>query len=121
MNTLDLAFFRALQSAQWDHGFAIDINGLIMQVSRAYDEFCPRKIDFGFLTLQSCLDEILVSNGNNSYKKTHMGKATLLQAGVLPVSVGASACVLNVASQVMFRLDNNDSLDNDDECKNGDD
>jgi hypothetical protein len=56
MNTLDLAFFRALQSAQWDHGFAINIDGLIMQVNRAYDKFCPRKIDFGFLMLQSCLD-----------------------------------------------------------------
>jgi hypothetical protein len=113
-NTLDLAFFRALQSAQWDHGFAIDIDGLIMQVSRAYNKFFPRKMDFGFLTLQSCLDEILVSNGNNSYKKPHMGKATLLQAGVLPVSVGASARALNVARQVMVALD-----DNDDECKNG--
>jgi hypothetical protein len=35
-NTLDLAFFRALQSAQWDHGFAIDIHGLIMQVIRIW-------------------------------------------------------------------------------------
>jgi hypothetical protein len=120
-NTLDLAFFRALQSAQWDHGFAMDIDGLIMQVSRAYDEFCPRKIDFGFLTLQSCLDEILVSNGNNTYKIPHVGKATLLQAGDLPVSVGANARALNIARQVMVGLDDNDSLENDDECKNGDD
>jgi hypothetical protein len=119
-NTLDLAFFRALQSAQWDYGFAIDIDGLIMQVSRAYDKFCPRKIDFGFLMLQSCLDEILVSNGNNTYKTPHMGKETLLQAGVLPVSVGVSAHAINVARQVMVGLDNNDSLDNDDKCKNGD-
>jgi hypothetical protein len=51
-----------------------------------------------------------------------MGKATLLQAGVLPVSVGASPRALNVARQVMVGLDeDNDSLDNDDECKNGDD
>jgi hypothetical protein len=120
-NTLHLAFFRALQSAQWDHGFAIDIDGLIMQVSRAYNEFFSRKIDFGFLTLQSYLDEIHVSNGNNTYKIPHMGKATFLQAGVLSVSIGASAHALNVARQVMVGLDNNDSLNNDDECKNGND
>jgi hypothetical protein len=93
-----------------------------MQVIRAYDKFCPRKIDFGFLTLQSCLDETLASNGNNSYKTPHMGKERLLQAGTgtLPVRVGARAA-LNVARQVMVGLDDNDSLDNDDECKNGDD
>jgi hypothetical protein len=28
-NLLDLSFFRALQSLQWDHGFANKINGLI--------------------------------------------------------------------------------------------
>jgi hypothetical protein len=28
-NILDLSFFRALQSAQWDHGFATEIDGLM--------------------------------------------------------------------------------------------
>jgi hypothetical protein len=90
-------------------------------VIRTYDTFCPWKIDFGFLTLQSCLDEILASNGNNTYKIPHMGKERLLQAGTLPVCVGTSADALNVERQVMVGLDNNASLDNDDECKNGDD
>jgi hypothetical protein len=68
--------------------------------------------------LQSCLDEILVSNGNNTYKIPHMGKAKLLQAGgVLPVSVGAIARALTVARQMMVGPGDNDSLDNDDECK----
>jgi hypothetical protein len=55
-NILDLSFFRALQSAQWDHGFANEIDGLIAQVIRACDKCCQQKIDFGFLTLHSCLD-----------------------------------------------------------------
>jgi hypothetical protein len=73
-NILDLSFSRALQSAQWDHGFADDIDDLIAQVIRAYDGFCPRKIDFGFLTLHSCLDQILASNGCIDYSIPVMGK-----------------------------------------------
>jgi hypothetical protein len=67
-NALDLSFFRSLQLVQWDHGHAAEKDGLIVQVIRACVEFCPRNVDFGFLTLQSCLDETLVSNGNNTCK-----------------------------------------------------
>jgi hypothetical protein len=71
---LDLTFFRALQSSQWDHGFAYEINGLVQQVTRAYRDFPTRRIDFGFLTLQSCLEQILLSNGGSTYDIPHMGK-----------------------------------------------
>jgi hypothetical protein len=50
-NLLNLSFFRALQSSQWDHGFVNEINGLIAQVTRAYPDFSPQKVNFGFLTL----------------------------------------------------------------------
>ena len=69
-NHLDLLFFRSLQSRQWDHGFALEIDGLIAQVRRAYAEYPPWKIDFGFLTLQSSLEEILISHQDNEYKHT---------------------------------------------------
>jgi hypothetical protein len=59
-NILDLSFFRALQSAQWDHGFANEIDSLITHVIGAYNEISPQKIDFGFLTLHSYLDQILM-------------------------------------------------------------
>ena len=63
----------------------------IAQVLRAYDEFDPRKIEFGFLTLQCCLDEIIMcSNGGNQYKIPHMNKARLLREGTLPTRVTAS-------------------------------
>jgi hypothetical protein len=100
-NLLDLTFFRALQSKQWDNGFENEINGLIAQVLRANNEFLPRKIDFGFLTLASCMDEILCSNGDNIYSIPHMGKERLLQAGTLPVRVTASPNAIAVARLVM--------------------
>jgi hypothetical protein len=40
-NLIDLSFFQALQLLQWDHGFANKINGLIVQVTRAYYDFSP--------------------------------------------------------------------------------
>jgi hypothetical protein len=104
-NTLDLSFFGSLQSAQWNHGFAVDMDGLIAQVIKACVEFCPRKIEFGFLMLQSCHGEILISNGNNAHEIPRMGKETLLQDGTLPVRVAATAQALVVARQV---LDDND-------------
>jgi hypothetical protein len=67
-NLLDLSCFRALQRpSQWDHGFANEINGFIAQVTRSYHDFSPRQVNFGFLTLQACPDQILISNGGNTY------------------------------------------------------
>ena len=89
-NVCDLGFFRALQSSQFDHGFATDIDGLIDQVKRAWDEFPPEKIDDNFLTLQCCLDEILKCGGGNNYKIPHMGKEKLRREGRLPTRIEAS-------------------------------
>jgi hypothetical protein len=117
-NHLDLSFFRALQSAQWDNGFALEIDGLIAQVTRAYVEFPSRKIDFGFLTLQSCLAEILLSHGDNQYKIPHMGKEGLLRAGALPVRIAASAQACMVAREVVGEFDGEfDGEDANDACE----
>jgi hypothetical protein len=101
-NLLDLTFFRAMQASQWNHGFAYEINGLIAQVMRAYNDFPAQKIDFGFLTLASCLDEIICSNGDKIYSIPHMGKERLLRAGTLPVQVPASPNAIAVATLVMM-------------------
>jgi hypothetical protein len=58
-NVLDLSFFRALQSRQWKSPSTNDIDGLIHQVLQSFRIFEPRKIDFGFPTLQTVLDNIL--------------------------------------------------------------
>ena len=90
-NVLDLSFFRALQSAQWGLGcVGNNIDALIAQVRRAFALFEPRKIDFGFLTLQTCLDEILGVHGDNDYTLPHIGKEQMLNAGILPERIAAS-------------------------------
>ena len=56
-NICDLSFFRALQSDQWKNGVEDTVDGLIAQVTGAFEQFDERKNDFGFITLQCCLDD----------------------------------------------------------------
>jgi len=91
LNVLDLSFFRALQSEQWRSGVENTVDGLIGQVLMlAFRRFEPRKIDFGFLSLMQCMDNILKINGANHYRMSHMGKEVLLRAGELPAVLPVS-------------------------------
>ena len=124
LNVLDLSFFRALQSAQWENGYETTIDGLVSQVKKAYEQFEPRKIDKGFITLQLCMDEILKIHGANDYKIPHIGKdALLLATGRLPNKIICSDRALEVFHLVMEERprnldDNNDNDDDDDDDDN---
>ena len=48
---------KSVQATQWSLGPETTIEGLIAKMLQALDEFNPRKIDCGFLTLQTCLNE----------------------------------------------------------------
>ncbi len=96
-NVLDLSFFRALQAKQWSLGSETIIDGLITQVLQTFAEFEPRKIDCGFLMLQTCLNDMMEVNGGNDYKIRHLGKQALLhQFGYIPRSFQATAQALQV-------------------------
>ena len=82
-NILDLAFFCSLQSRQWEHGFASNIDELIKQVQRAYVEYPPQKLDYAFVTLQTVLDETLKNAGTNNYKIPHLNKERRRRLGTL--------------------------------------
>jgi hypothetical protein len=68
--------------------------------------------------LQSCLEEILVSYGDNEYKIPHMGKQMLLRLGTLPICVDASANACVVTREVMGELD--DDFEDSDSAKSDD-
>ena len=89
-NILDLGFFRALQSNQWNHGFASNTAELIAQVERAFLVYPSKKLACTFVTLQSVLDETLKNNGRNNYKIPHMNKAKMMKEGTLPLSLKMS-------------------------------
>jgi len=107
-NVLDLSFFRALQSAQWRLGAEVTIDGLIRQTLQAFREFEPRKLDFAFLTLQCCMDDILTLNGGNDYKIRHMAKERLLNEGALPTTIEASDNAIEMYRAVMGVDDEDD-------------
>lgn len=95
LNHLDLSFFRALQTEQWKKDQAKNIDELIAQVEQAYRDFDPRKIEKGYVTLQSVLEEIILCNGDNNYRIPHLKKdAYLRQNGQLQWQLRASEKVL---------------------------
>jgi len=57
---------------------------IIAMVEQAYDDFPSYKINRIWLSYMQCLNEIIVSNGENDYKLGHMGKAQLERESKLP-------------------------------------
>jgi hypothetical protein len=98
-NVNDLGFFRALQARQWDSVVQAthDKYALIEAVTAAYDAFDPRLINFNFLTLSTCLEEIIKSHGDNLYKIPHIGKESLERLNQLPVRIAASEEAIDIS------------------------
>jgi hypothetical protein len=69
-----LAFFRALQSTQFYLGFATNTNGLIAQVLAAFANYNPIALNNSFITLQLCMEQIILQRGGNNYDIPHVGK-----------------------------------------------
>ena len=103
-------FSRALQAKQWSLGSETTIDGLVAQVLQTVQDFEPRKIDCGFLTLQGCLNDMLEVNGGNDSKIRHVGKQALLrQFGYLPRTFAADATLQVVQ---MFSGDDGGKISN---------
>jgi hypothetical protein len=83
-NHLDLIFFRALQSSFWSRGFAANIDEMIDMVEPAYWNFESIKMEKGFITLATCIDQVLICAGDNDYKLPHLHKDKMIREGTLP-------------------------------------
>jgi hypothetical protein len=88
-NVLDLGFFAALQAA-FHKEFPNNIDDIVTKVNKAYDDYPPDRANRVFLTLQSCLREILHDKEGQHYKIPHLRNATLERIGVLPRNSAAS-------------------------------
>ena len=78
-NILDLGFFRAIQL--FNDACPDNEEELIKSVEKAYGEYPWCKLNFVWLTLQSCLNKIIEHDGGNDYKIPHMGKESLWRRG----------------------------------------
>ena len=86
LNVLDLAFFRAIEQLQRKKA-ARSKDELIVAVEESFAEFPRCKMEAGFLTLQSCMNNIMETDGSNKYKIEHMSKEKLQRLGLLPRSI----------------------------------
>ncbi len=78
LNTLDLAFFRAIQSLQQEVA-SNSIDELIARVEKAYWDLPLETCEKVWVTLQMVMNEIIINGGNNGYRLPHMGKDKLMK------------------------------------------
>lgn len=97
LNILDLGYFRAIQALQ-HHVCPKTVEDLVTAVEEAYDEYPPNLVNRVFLTLQSCMIEIMKIGGGNNYKIPHLKKDTLEREGLLPVQMD---CDPNLVEEAM--------------------
>lgn len=76
LNVLDLGFFSAIQSLRYKVA-PKTIDDLVVAVEDAYEAYSPKLLNRIFLTLQSCMLEVMKTQGSNRYKISHMNKERL--------------------------------------------
>nr|XP_009590283.1 uncharacterized protein LOC104087497 isoform X2 [Nicotiana tomentosiformis] len=94
LNVLDLGFFRAIQSLQ--HQMAPKtIDELVNAVEKSFNDIKVERLNHVFLTLQSCMVEVMKDKGGNNYKVPHMKKDMLERHGTLPTQVCCDIGIIN--------------------------
>ncbi|KAH6793383.1 hypothetical protein C2S52_003860 [Perilla frutescens var. hirtella] len=86
LNVNDLGWFRSIQSLQTEME-TNNVDELVNAVVTSFENLCPTKLNKIFLTLQSCMLEIMKVQGHNAYKIPHMGKDALSRQASLPLNL----------------------------------
>ena len=86
LNVLDLGFFNAIQSLQHKEA-PKTVDDLVNAVIKAFEDFSSSEFNKIFLTLQSCMVEIMKGKGWNNYKIPHIKKAVMQREGLLPIQL----------------------------------
>ncbi|KAL7589894.1 hypothetical protein Lser_V15G40182 [Lactuca serriola] len=96
LNVLDLGFFRAIQSLQEQEALGT-IDELVHAVQTAFEKMQSQQLNNVFLTLQTCMREIIKVQGGNNYQIPHIGKNRLEREGNLPLRIGCDENLINEA------------------------
>lgn len=86
MNVLDLGFFAFLQLLTYER-ISRNLDDLIENVQKEFDNYDPATLNRVFLTLQRCMIEVMKDGGGNRYKIPHIDKDRLDALGMLPKSL----------------------------------
>ena len=76
----------------------------MLKVQQAFDEYPAERSNRIFLTLQSCMIEVLKQSGGNRYKVPHMQKAVRERLGDLPVALQCAANIVNDAIESLLDI-----------------
>ena len=79
---LDLGFFQAIKS--FNNSSPRNEEELIQLVQDAYENYPWHKLNWTWLPLQSCFNQIILPHGDNDYSIEHISKAKLERQGQLP-------------------------------------
>ena len=101
LNVLDLGFFDSLQSLT-DCLSPKTLQDLIAGVLEEFEGYDVYKLNRIFLTLQTCMIEILNHAGGNGYKIPHVNKERLEGIGQLPPRL---SCPLEVYANALYNLE----------------
>ncbi|XP_015163525.1 uncharacterized protein [Solanum tuberosum] len=96
LNVLDLEFFRAIQSLQYQNAPS-NVDELVEVVEKSFNEMKIERLNHVFLTLQCCMNEVMKDSGGNNYKVPHMNKERLERENNLPLQVRCDVDVVNQA------------------------
>ena len=100
LNILDLGFFSAIQALQ-HKSCPKNVEELIHEVNKSFEEYSARRINHIFLTLQLCMQEIMRVRGSNNYKIPHMKKEALEREALLPKQIICDSTIVeNVINQL---------------------
>ncbi|XP_047961814.1 uncharacterized protein LOC125206616 [Salvia hispanica] len=106
-NILDLGFFRAIQSLQYEKPCKT-VDELVGNVCSSFAELSPQTLNRVFLSLQACLTEILLCRGGNGYKVPHINKDRLQRTVGLPNVLEVEEDVVRDVLHYLQMPENND-------------
>ena len=102
MNALDLGFFSSIQSLT-DCKSPKTIPELIKGVQEEFDGYEVSKLNRVFITLQTCMVEVMKNGGANKYKIPHMNKDRLERLQLLPPRISVPPEVYAMALEMLGR------------------
>ncbi|KAI3665034.1 hypothetical protein L6452_43650 [Arctium lappa] len=102
LNVLDLGFFRAIQSLQ-EQEVLSTIDELVSAVQTSFDIMQSHELNNVFLTLQTCMKEIIKVRGGNNYRVPHIGKGRLERQGNLLIQIECDENMLDEAVSYLLQ------------------
>jgi len=94
LKVLNLVFFRVIDVIQHREAPST-IDKFIPAAEKAFEMFPIEELNNIFLTLQSCMVEVLRNLGGNKYKISHMNKKKLIRNWQVPECIDFDPHILN--------------------------